>query len=246
MGYFAGRSAAMGAVGPGVVTATFFNFHPAMVARSIPDAWSLSTPARALEARMQIARDTIKGLLGEPDLGDIVELLTRAIRHADPSGRPLFAGNAAVDPPDDPPMRLWWACTALREHRGDGHVACLTHAGLDGCEANVMAASVGAIDPERQKKFRGWSDEEWSAATARIRDRGLVDSQGRATDEGLAAKRSIEDATDRLAAKPYEVLTGDEIESVIRQLETLVLPWVELGAIRYPNPMGLTAPVRPS
>jgi len=39
MGYFASRSAAMGPVGPEVVAATFYNFHPRMVARAIPDAW---------------------------------------------------------------------------------------------------------------------------------------------------------------------------------------------------------------
>ena len=40
MCYFAGRSAAMGAVGSGVVTATFHNFHP---------GWS-PTASRGLEA----------------------------------------------------------------------------------------------------------------------------------------------------------------------------------------------------
>ena len=35
MGYFASRAAAMGPVGPEVVAATFYNFHPRMVARAI-------------------------------------------------------------------------------------------------------------------------------------------------------------------------------------------------------------------
>ena len=38
MGYFAGRAAPMGAVSAGVVEATFYNFAPAMVRRSVPDA----------------------------------------------------------------------------------------------------------------------------------------------------------------------------------------------------------------
>ena len=44
MGYFASRSAAMGAVGPEVVTAVFHNFRPSMVSRALPDAWGFSTP----------------------------------------------------------------------------------------------------------------------------------------------------------------------------------------------------------
>jgi hypothetical protein len=36
MGYFAGRAAPLGAVSPGVVEATFFNFHPAMVPEPYP------------------------------------------------------------------------------------------------------------------------------------------------------------------------------------------------------------------
>jgi hypothetical protein len=45
MCYFAGRSAAMGAVSPGVTAATFYNFNPELVARHLPRAWALATPA---------------------------------------------------------------------------------------------------------------------------------------------------------------------------------------------------------
>ena len=39
MGYFSSRSAAMGAVPAEVVIATFFNFNPALIRKSIPQAW---------------------------------------------------------------------------------------------------------------------------------------------------------------------------------------------------------------
>ena len=51
MCYFAGRAAPMGADGPGVVAATFYNFNPALVAQSIPAAWELATPAAVIAAR---------------------------------------------------------------------------------------------------------------------------------------------------------------------------------------------------
>ncbi len=51
MGYFAGRAAPLGAVGPEVVTALFYNFAPSRVARALPDAWGFAPPEAALSAR---------------------------------------------------------------------------------------------------------------------------------------------------------------------------------------------------
>src|ERR1700675_2138742 len=52
-GYFAGRAAPLGKAPAGMVTATFYGFHPAFVARAIPSIWSIVTPARALDARLE-------------------------------------------------------------------------------------------------------------------------------------------------------------------------------------------------
>ena len=41
-GYFAGRAAPLGAAGAAVVTASFFNFAPAFVARAVPGVWEQS------------------------------------------------------------------------------------------------------------------------------------------------------------------------------------------------------------
>lgn len=46
MGYFALRAAPLGAVSPSVVTSGFYVFHPARVARALPDAWSYALPGR--------------------------------------------------------------------------------------------------------------------------------------------------------------------------------------------------------
>ena len=51
-GYFAGRAAPLGAAGAAVVTASFFNFAPAFVARAIPGVWELITPEEALRVRL--------------------------------------------------------------------------------------------------------------------------------------------------------------------------------------------------
>ena len=48
----------------------------------------------------------------------------------------------------------------LREHRGDGHVAALLVAGLDGAETPVWRAAVDGARAALQPA-RGWTDEEW-------------------------------------------------------------------------------------
>ena len=47
MQYFASRSAPMGAVTAKVVAATFYNFNPELVAKVIPAAWGIASPATA-------------------------------------------------------------------------------------------------------------------------------------------------------------------------------------------------------
>src|SRR5439155_23094545 len=64
MGYFAGRAAPMGTVGPGVVTATFFGFEPSMVAKALPDAWGFANVDTVLEARLAGVDGALRRLLG--------------------------------------------------------------------------------------------------------------------------------------------------------------------------------------
>src|SRR5580698_9672331 len=77
MCYFAGRSAPMGAVGAGVVTATFYNFSPDLVAAAIPRAWQLATPAAVIEARFAAVDAALRRLLG-PGLTAAPDLITLA------------------------------------------------------------------------------------------------------------------------------------------------------------------------
>ena len=62
-GYFAGRAAPLGAAGPAVVAASFFNFAPAFVARAIPGIWELITPEEALRVRLAGATSALGRLL---------------------------------------------------------------------------------------------------------------------------------------------------------------------------------------
>ncbi|MGP8061823.1 MAG: SCO6745 family protein, partial [Acidimicrobiales bacterium] len=175
MGYFAGRAAPMGVVSPGVVEATFYNFHPAMVRRSLPYAWTLASPDSVMLVRTEAAAAALRRLAPEADevVPRLLPLLREAIEHGNGAGRSLFAANRDVVVSDD--LRgLWQAATTLREHRGDGHVAILTEADLDGCEAHVLFAATEGGPPEVLRDNRGWSEHDWGRATSRLCRRGLV------------------------------------------------------------------------
>jgi len=68
MCYFAGRAAPMGAVSAGVVTATFYNFSPALIARCIPRAWELARPDVVTGARFAAADAALNTLSVHPEL----------------------------------------------------------------------------------------------------------------------------------------------------------------------------------
>src|SRR6201992_4469914 len=63
-GYFAGRAAPLGAAGPEVVTASFYNFAPSFVARALPSVWELISPADALRVRREGGVAALGALLG--------------------------------------------------------------------------------------------------------------------------------------------------------------------------------------
>ncbi|WP_093848763.1 SCO6745 family protein [Streptomyces pini] len=240
-GYFAGRAAPLGETGPEPVTAAFFGFAPAMVARALPGLWAVVTPGRALEARRTGAGAALRRLLSGygREVEEAAGLLLPVVRDLDCAGRVLAAANRALPVPPGPVERLWHAATVLREHRGDGHVAALVAAGFDGCEILVLRAGADLPRAELQP-YRGWSDDAWRAAGRRLAARGLLDPRGGATAEGLRAHRAVEEATDRAAARPWQGLDASARDRLRRLLVPLAR--ASAAALRFPNPMGLPAP----
>jgi hypothetical protein len=219
MSYFAGRAAPMGAVGAGVVTATFYNFSPSLVAHMIPRAWTLASPERVLAARLDAARASLIRLLGDAagsaEVAELAGLLREASDGLTTEGRPLFAGHADLPWPEEPLLALWHGATLLREHRGDGHVAVLLHAGLTGLEALITHSATGrGFTEAAAKATRGWRDEEWAAASAALGERGLVDDEG-LTADGEELRRRIEVQTDALAADPWLSLGPEKTARVV-------------------------------
>jgi hypothetical protein len=223
MGYFASRSAAMGAVAADVVIATFFNFHHGLVRSVIPAAWSLASPADVLDARLSIADVGLRRMLGDevasPAMKEAADLARRAAEAAceRPEGRPLFAGHTSLPWPDDDHLVLWHAQTLLREYRGDAHVAALTLDGLTGLESLVCHAASGDVPADVLRTTRAYSEEEWAAGVAGLAARGVVDDDGSFTDEGRRRRDEIERRTDEQSVAPYAAI-GEEACERLRAL----------------------------
>jgi hypothetical protein len=234
MCYFAGRAAPMGAVGPGVVTATFYNFSPALVARHVPRAWTLASPEQVVAARLAAARTSLTRLLGDaatgPEVAELAGLVRQACGSLGAEGRPLYAGHADLPWPDDDLGALWHGASLLREWRGDGHIACLVRARLTGLEALVTHTLTGrGFTVQMAQASRGWSADEWAAALAGLTDRGLADGEG-LTEEGHAMRSALEEETDLLDAVAWQPLGPDAVARVVELGKGLSRRLVEAGA----------------
>jgi len=242
MGYFAGRAAPMGPVGPGVVTATFFGFRHSMVARALPDAWTFASVTDVLAARLHGVDRALRRLLGDavhdPALAESAGLARAAAEAGERAGRPIYAANAELPWPAEPHLILWQASTMLREHRGDGHVVALTAAGVDGCESHVSLVAAGALNREVLQPNRGWTDEEWEAAAGRLWDRGWLAEDGTVSEAGRAARHEIERHTDELALGPWQALGDTRSERLAELVTPFTRRIVDNGAFPVPNPIG--------
>jgi hypothetical protein len=269
-GYFAGRAAPLGAVSAAVVTASFFNFAPAFVGRAIPGVWDLVTPEEALRARLDGAVAALRGLLAgrEAEAAAAADLLWRAVGELDFPGRVLSAANAALPVPGDGLARLWRAATILREHRGDGHFAALAAADIDGCEAVALRCLMD-MKRENLQPVRGWTDEAWEHALARLAARGWADGDGTnsrngrtdrdggdsgdsgvgrdsgdgaltLTSAGREAHAAVENATDEAAARPWAKLGPAATAEIAAALTPISQACASV--LPFPSPIGLPAP----
>jgi hypothetical protein len=252
-GYFAGRAAPLAPLGPrgaAVVGASFFNFAPAFVGRAIPGIWELISPEEALRIRVAGAAEALGRLLAgrEAEVAAAADLLWRAVGELDCAGRVLAAANVALGVPGEElgvpegssaAARLWQAATIFREHRGDGHWAALAAADVDGCEAVVLRCGLD-LPRSVMQPIRGWTDEQWEAARARLAGRGWLKADGSADGSGREAHDAVEAATDRAASRPRARVGAEAAGELAALLTPLARACGEI--VPYPSPVGVPAP----
>ncbi|TQS45284.1 SCO6745 family protein [Cryptosporangium phraense] len=226
-GYFASRAAPLGRVPAEVVHAAFYNFAEGEAARHIPSAWETIPAEASVAARERGSAASVRRILGpelagSPGLVRAADLTTKAATSAPTNGRMMYAGMRTLPIPSDPVARLWHSATVLREHRGDGHIAALLAAGIGGTESHVLAALDMEIYPaESFGRIHHLPKARLRAVMDGLRERGLIDADGRFTDAGRETKRRIEAVTDELAAPPYDGLTPAELDELIAVLEPI-------------------------
>jgi hypothetical protein len=235
MGYFASRAAPMGPVAAGVVTATFHGFAPSMVERAIPDAWSLAAPEAVHAARLDGIDAALRRVLGaavdDPALATAASSAREICDAASVGGRPIFAALRGLPWPDEPHLALWHAATLLREHRGDGHIAALTAAGIDGCQSQVLQVARGATTRDDLQRTRGWTDADWVSAEQRL--------EAAFGDRATQVREHVEQVTDDLASEPLAVVGPDHVDHLLALIEPIADTVESSAEIRYPNPIGL-------
>jgi hypothetical protein len=218
LSYVASRLGPLGEVGPELATAVLYGFAPRAVAGAVPEVWRRISPAEAVEvtagAVARVLAPLVEGL--DREVLRAAENARQAASFHPIVGRPLAAARTSLPWPDSPALVLWEAATRIRESRGDGHVACLVEADLDGPCSHL---SLRGDSPEVRRRYgalRGWTDPEWDAAARALEGRGLLAEDGSLTAAGRELRTRIERRTDELAAPPWVAL-GDEFAEQLRQ-----------------------------
>jgi hypothetical protein len=215
----------------------------AHVSRAIPDAWDFAPPNAALEARQHCSLAAVQRAFAHHGLAEAMQTaaaLARAAAESAPmEGRTLFAANRQLPWPEEPTAVLWHACTLLREHRGDGHVAALTGAGIGGREANVLQTGAGVVPCDVFTEARRYDDAEWDSVSAGLVDRGLLDRDGHITARGRQVQDEVEDRTDRVALSAYDSLDDGQLQQLLDALLPLSRAVIAAGEITKATPIGV-------
>jgi hypothetical protein len=207
LGYIASRAAPLAPAGADAAIAAFGSITPAgirltfdLVAQhtTFDAVWTARDEAvlAGLREHAVAIVDPLAALA--PTLWPIVEALPTI-------GRVFFASHLRMPRPIDPVLSGWHAVNCLREWRGDLHWALVTAEGLDGVEASILHNAWLGYERDWLAKSRGSAPDEIERSWTTLEAKGLV-REHEVTPEGIALRQHIEDETDRLASRPWELL----------------------------------------
>lgn len=224
----ASRAAALGPVSVPSAAAAFYDLAPRLVADTLSDLWERTNPERVLAARLAGTDAALRRILGDMTHDaaavEVAALARMAVERCPTGGRLLFAAHRSLPWPEESHLALWHAALLLHEYREAARVSNLISAGLDGCEAQVMAVALGLGPRSAFQPTQGWTDDEWGAAEVSLMRHGLLQDSGAITSEGLALHEAVEARTVQLTLVPYRELG----EGVSARLTALVTPLADL------------------
>lgn len=221
--YFTSRGSIMGQVSGQVVTATFAVFNPAVVIPAVEQGWTLTDAATICDARDRGAIAQLERILGTTPTGikRANEILLRAFTPLQVEGRALFAGLKGLQMPTTPIGKLWRLADALREYRGDSHIAAWVSQGLDAVELCLLTDVFSGLPLRTYSATRGWRDADFDPATERLVAKGLLDTKaGTYTDKGRELRELIELRTDEQMRQAIDAIGAD-----FDELCSLLAPW---------------------
>jgi len=219
-----------------------------MVTKAVPQCWEVVAPETLCRVRAIAAAEALGEVCrteARSDLLASLPLLRRAAEGCSGAGRVMAAANRSLIATalgTGGLGEVWQACTTLREHRGDGHVAALVTHGISGVEAHVLAAGTKAIPVDVLRDNRGWSVSAWDDAAATLTAAGLLHADGRVTDAGRTLHGRVEELTDKLAEPAYADLSDQSLEELAGVLGACAADVAASGLLPFPNPMGLPRP----
>jgi len=214
LGYIAARAAPLGPAGAEAVAAAFGSISPVGIAIALDLVAQHTSFDEVWAARDTAVLDGLAehapGIL-EP-LAEVGPLLWPVVEQLPTAGRTFFASHLRMPRPADPVLSGWHAVNCVREWRGDTHWAVVAAAGLSGVEASVLHNAWLGYERDWLPNSRGSSAGEIDGAWATLAAKGLVDDdagEDRVNDAGVALRQRIEDDTDRLTTKVWQLL-GEE------------------------------------
>jgi hypothetical protein len=234
--YYASRGACLGETPALVVAAAFGVFNPSHIAEQLEAAWKIARPSQWWTARVRGASAQLERLLGEAPAGaERATELLRLIAGASPiSGHPFFAGLVSQDWPGTVVGDLWHAADLVREHRGDTHTAAYNAAGFSAVDMMIMTELWWGLPHGLYLASRHWDEASINESLATLRDRGYITGDApQLTEQGVAARVAVEDATDIGEAAVLDALTAAERDELFGILRPMAATIVAAGG--YPS-----------
>ncbi|MGH8976168.1 MAG: SCO6745 family protein [Acidimicrobiia bacterium] len=228
--YVWGRAAVLGEPPAAVVASAFGVFEPNLVAALYEMGRQACGRAEMLAVRSEATIASLSAVLEGADVGPAAGALRRAVEAADGTGRVLFSGLRSLEWADDPVGQLWRACEALREHRGESHLAASVASGLDAAEMNVLSELWLGMPIGSHATTFGWPQDAVEGAASRLQGRGFLDG-GQLTAAGRRFRDDIEARTDAQEQAAVDAL-GDDFDATVAAVDVWSAACVTAGA--YP------------